>query len=503
MGKLTKAAIGVFFISVAAKVLGLAKEVLLAYKFGTSYIVDAYTIAISFPSIVFAVFASGIAESYIPAASGIKDGKERNYFTSNIITITTIISIIIMIISMAFSSEIVGILAPGFSGESFELAKKLLYIVVTMLPVMVVYNIYNGQLLYDERFIFTNFVNSLVLNVLILISIVISSEKNPQMLGVGYVISYFVVLIMYISYSHRNTSYRYSFCCKPNDKNFSTLLNMAIPMGISLIAVQLNSLIDKALASSLGGGIIAALGYANKIQLLFYSLVTSVVMSICFPRISMHFSNKEYEKGKHYIEKAFLIATYAGIPVTAVLILFSTPVTQLLFERGNFSSNSTIVTAECLLFYAVGMVFYSYREIFSRVLVANRNQRKVLKNTIIVVLLNISLNISLIGVLKHVGLALATSIAGIVASGLMYLDLKQEGLQFIDKEVILEIIKILFATLISSLGSYSLFRFVGDTIEGELSLILACIVFGLFYLSCSLLLNIKIVRWAIKTVIKR
>ena len=175
----------------------------------------------------------------------------------------------------------------------------------------------------------------------------------------------------------------------------------------------------------------------------------------------------------------------------------------MLFERGNFSSNSTIVTAECLLFYAVGMVFYSYREIFSRVLVANKNQRKVLKNTIIVVLLNISLNISLIGVLKHVGLALATSIAGIVASGLMYLDLKQEGLQFIDKEVILEIIKILFATLISSLGSYSLFRFVGDTIEGELSLILACIVFGLFYLSCSLLLNIKIVRWAIKTVIKR
>ena len=129
MSSLTKAAIWVFIINIASKILGLLKESILAYKFGTSSIVDAYTIAITFPTIIFAIIAGGINESFVPVITRIEGNEKKNNFINNLIVIMSCISIVILIICMMFNSQIVDILAPGFIGESRILSENFVLLI--------------------------------------------------------------------------------------------------------------------------------------------------------------------------------------------------------------------------------------------------------------------------------------------------------------------------------------------------------------------------------------
>lgn len=78
--KLVNSAIFITILLFCSKGLGFIREILIAYKFGTSYIVDAYTICITLPSVVFTVFASGFSQSYVPVYTRITNEKEKNIF---------------------------------------------------------------------------------------------------------------------------------------------------------------------------------------------------------------------------------------------------------------------------------------------------------------------------------------------------------------------------------------------------------------------------------------
>ena len=502
MGKLTKAALWVFVINIMAKILGLLKETAIAYKFGTSYIVDAYTVAITFPSVLFAIFASGIAESYIPILTRINDEEKRNELTNSIINIITVISFGIVMICLLFNDEIVRVLAPGFQGNSYFLTKKMINIVTLTLPVMVVYNILNAMLTMRERFIFVNFVNSILLNILIISSVLIASENTPCMLVIGYVVSNVIVLCVFEIYSMKQTTFRHTLVFDYKTTEFKELICLAIPLGVSLIANQINSMVDRALASGLGVGIIAALGYANKVQLLFYSLITTAIISVCYPRINKHFSCEEFDEGMNYVQKGIMLASYLGIPIAMIIFIYAEPITMLIFERGSFSTESTIFTSECLSFYALGIPFYSYREILLKALAAYKQQKTILKNTIISIVFNIVFNLALIHYLEHIGLALATSLAGCLAAILMYRDVRKNNLILFKKGDKKEIIQIIIISLIALVLSKGCFILMNYYLNEIMSFVFSIATFGITYFSMSYICKVNTLRWILFTLIK-
>lgn len=478
-----------------SKILGFLREICLAYQFGTSYIVDAYTACIALPSVLFGVYAYGFADAYIPSYMRVREGQARKDFFNNVLTFLLLISLLIVTLCWFFCEPLTTILAPGFDERSRVLLSQFIRIISVIFPILTANSLLSAQIQTGEDFLFLQFCEYIVVNVLVIVTILVSSVEAPYTLVVGYVLSYLVAVILLAWYAVRKKGVTYRPCLQLRNPYFTALCTMAIPLGASRLVNELNGVADRMFASLLGEGVTSALSYANKVQLLFYTLTTSIFITVCYPRINRRFAEGDREGGMYYIRKAVLVALYVSLPVMGGLFLFSTPLVSLLFERGMFSASSTTMTAGCLAFYALGIPFYALREIGSRALAANLAQRRILKNTIISVACNILLNLALLRPLGYIGLALATSVTGAVTCILILFDLRKLNLQVFKGELLRDLVKIAAASAVSLLLCGCCYRGLTGVLGEGLAIIPGVCAAGAAYLVLSVVLRIGIFVW--------
>lgn len=495
MNKLAKSAVFVAVLMVVAKILGLLKEVLLAHQFGTSYIVDAYTIACSLPTVMFTMFASGFSNSYLPVYMRVDGKDKRNDFFRNVITILTVISIAFSLICIIFSRQLTFVMAPGFDEKSAELTSIFIKILAIYLPFFTAFNILTAHLSANENFVASQFCDTIIVNIIISVAIVLASPENPYILVIGYVLAMVTATVTLFIYMTRRKYIRFAPRLKLNDADFKMLVSLAIPLGISMLVGQLNAVVDRIFSTSLGSGVTSALGYAHRVEVLPYSFIATIFLTLCKPRMNACFAKGDNEGGMVYAKRAFLVAIYAAIPIVFGFILFASPIIRLIFERGAFDSESTKLTASCLIFYAIGMPFYATRDVTTAVLGAKYKQKLILVNTIVAVVSNIVLNFVLVGVLEHRGLALATSLSGLCSCAVMLVFLKKMKLKLFDKTQISDISKILLCTVVSILPVWYMFQHLKNFVDDRLLVIFCALIAIVVYLFLGVLVNIKILKW--------
>lgn len=495
MQKLSRSALAVALLLILSKLLGFIRELSLAYQFGTSYIVDAYTACITLPSVLFAIYVYGVADAYIPVYMRLGGGREQTVFFSNVITVFTAVSLLFSAGCFLGASPIATLLAPGFDGPARDLLVHFIRMVAFVFPMATANSLLSAQLQAGEHFIFVNFCMFIVVNVIEIIGILLASASAPGILVGGYLTAYLVVTILMSVFAFRRTGLRYRPRFRLRESGFLLLCRMAIPLGASRLVNQLNSVTDRVFASVLGEGVISALNYADKIQLIFYSLTTSVFLSVCFPQISRRFAEGNLEGGLYFVRRATLLALYISVPVTGGLFLFAEPLVAFLLERGSFSSGSTAMTAGCLAFYALGVPFYALREIGIRALSAHMEQKRILKNTVISVVCNIALDLALIRPLGYVGLALATSLAGLIAALLMFSDLRKLNMRILERRQIPEFLKISAAAAISLVLCWCAYSALLGPFGGPSALVLAGLLAIAAYVLLGVWLRIEIFVW--------
>lgn len=495
MKKIVKSALLMTGMMLISKVLGLLREVFLAQQFGTSYIVDAYTVACTLPTVLFTLFASGFSNSYLPVYVRIKDAGKKNYFFNNLTCTLTLFSLVITVVCLVSSKVIAQILAPGFDEETSALTVKFLQGIVFYLPFYTAFNIFVAHANANEDFIASNFCDFIICNIVIIISIILATPETPMVLIYGYVASMVVATVLMGLRIQTKKLAKLSFVCNIKDSEFLKVCSLAIPMGITMLTNQINAVIDKMFSSSLGEGITSALSYANKVQLIPYSLITSIFLSVCLPRMNKYFANGDSKGGLSYSKRALAIALFIAVPVIFAIFAFSEQMIVLLFERGAFDSEATRITAACLVCYAVGMPFYAFREIAAKTLSAILKQKQVLKNTLIAVALNVVLNFLFVQLFGYRGLALATSAAGFCSAWLMNFDLRKNNLVVLEKSMLRDLLKIIGASVVSvglAFGcNHALIGMVGVSLSTILALGIAAIV----YLIICIVWNVDIMVW--------
>lgn len=495
MKNLSRSAMLVSLMMVLSKMLGFLREICLASKFGTSYIVDAYLVCITLPEVLYAILVGGFSESFIAGSARLQTVRQQEKYFNNITTILSLWAVVVAIFSFLGSKWIANILAPGFTVATTHILIDFLRIMSISLPFMVIFNMLCAQMQAKENFIITTFCNLIVTNILILISICCSSSQTPNRLVVGYVSAHVIATVVLWGYANSKSVIKYKPCIDFFDLAFKNLCKLALPLGVSLMVGQLNGVVDRIFSSLLGEGVTSALSYANKVQLLFYTLTTSGFISVCYPRINKHFANADIEGGMYYIRQAVLVALYISVPVMGGLFLFATPIISVLFERGMFTANATSLTSECLTFYALGMPFYALREIGTRALSASLQQKCILKNTILSVTCNLLLNAILFRSMGHIGLALATSLSGMITFLLVLSDMHRMKMQIFVGSQARDLVKIIGSSVVSLFACAMCYQFLSKFSENHLAILPGICVAGITYLGLSLLLHIDVVAW--------
>ena len=411
-------AVSLTLMMIVSKCLGIVRDSFLAYKFGTSSVVDAYVISLSFANVALSVFTLGFSESYITVHSRTLE-ERRNRFFNNTLSVILVGSSILAVLGIFLGNQIAYIMAPGFDAETHRTATVFLKIIGFVIPFQSSFAILAANEMAHENFAFPRFCDFIVINALVIVAIGFANSERPYILPIGYVIANIIAVVALAVYSTVRNKHRFRFSFHIKDKDFRLLLSLAVPLGISFVINDLNSMTDGMFASTVGSGMTSALSYANKIQTLFLTVTINIISVVCFPRVAAHIAKGEKDNAQYYLRKSMMLAVYLAIPFMVFLLFYSRVVVQILFQRGSFSAEASAITSSCLAYYAFGVPFYAMSNVENQALAANAKQKLVMYITAASVVMNILLDYVLLRVIGYLGLPLATCCAGVLQFSLL------------------------------------------------------------------------------------
>lgn len=492
---LKKTALIITIISIACKLFGFLREIVLAYFLGTSYVVDAYLMASSIPGILFGWLVS-LAVSYTPIYTDIRANAGRNRsekYTSDLLSIVFLIAVACTLIGIIFSRFIVSVTAPGFNGEVYELTVKYLKISVLIVMFSAATQILTSYLNCNNRFIQSSLA-TLTIAIIPIVMIVVAGVFGNNWLIYGIVLSNaFNFIIIYIF--SRQIGYRYKFKIEFNSEIKRAFI-IVIPMFISSMISQINTFVDKSFASGLAEGSISALNYGAILRNFIISIFSIALTTMIYPLLSQAVAEKNMDKVKSILTKGVNIIIVLFVPITAGAIILAKPAVSFVFQRGEFDSISAVMTTTAFVMYSIGLLAVALRDVITKVFYSMQDTRSTLYIGAFAVGTNILLNIILVKVMGHGGLALATSISATISIPIFFIVLRKKigplGLRY----SCLLFIKAAAATLIMGLCVYLSYRlFSANFGTGKLFTLLSigvsAAIGGVIYLILMIFMRVK------------
>jgi len=212
----------------------------------------------------------------------------------------------------------------------------------------------------------------------------------------------------------RKKKFRYALTLDIKSEGIKKTIALALPILISSWVQPINSTVNIYLASFLNEGqAVAALDYANKLYIIFVGVLTYAVSNLIFPSISRLAAAENRAELGAVVRKAVKVVLAVILPVMTLFLLLRVPIVRFVYERGEFTAESTALTATALLFYSLGMAGFGVSEIINKAFFALKDAKTPMYVAMSGITLNIILSFVFIrGLTAGLwGLALAASIA--------------------------------------------------------------------------------------------
>ena len=427
-----KAAVLLMAGTILSKLLGLLRELSVAYRFGAGPVSDAFILTNGIPMMIFSAIGVAIGINYIPCVTRIETAEKQNRFTSNLLNLILALLIAGCIIVCIIPGIVLKIFASGLSGETEAYSIVMLRIVVfSIIPIVLTY-LFQAYNQAKGEFV-TTAVQGIVMNVIVIAFTFISNDSTFYLLSIGTVAANAAGMIL-VFLGARKSGYRYYRVFNPRDPEIKTLVLLTLPLLVENIASNLSLLVDRNLASYLDSGTIAGLSYAGNLGDIASTMIASAIITATFPLFSKQLATGKNEEFREGFEKYAAVISYLLAPITVFLILNAKEVVTVIFEHGAFSRSATNIVSESMICYAAGVLPMGLQSYLIRGFYAMQDTKTPVKIKVFALICNIVLNLITVSFLQHKGIALSTSISYVIAYFLLANSLKKKhGVENIHK----------------------------------------------------------------------
>ncbi|MED4351105.1 murein biosynthesis integral membrane protein MurJ [Schinkia azotoformans] len=496
-----KTMIIIMAITILSKLLGFVREMTLSYFYGASNISDAFLVSQTIPIVIISFLGTAIYTGYIPIISEIKKNHgeiESNKYTNNLVNTLFLICIVIVIIGWVFTEEIVKLFASGFDDETLDLATKLTRIGFLAVYFICLKEVFSGYLQMKGNYIIPSLIG-IPMNFILVLTIFISYKTNVMVLSIGSVVAFLSQIILVIPFLSKH-GYKYDTVIDVKDKYIKKMIKISLPVVLGLSVNQINTLVDRTLASRIIEGGISAINYSNYINGFAQGIFVSAIIAIVYPQFSKMVSENDMANLEKSIIKSINLVCILIVPSSIGVMLFNEEIVKLTFGRGAFDIQAINLTSNTLFFYSIGMVGYSIRDILSKVFYSFQDTKTPMTNAAIGMALNITLNIILSKYLGLGGLALATSLSGLITAILMFLSLKRRNISLEMTQIYIIVLKVLFASVVMGIVSKVSFLYLNTLFSQNLSFLIAILIAIITYLLSIYLLKVEEFTSLVKTI---
>lgn len=499
-----KSTVAVTAAMLVTRILGLVREAVLAGVYGAGMVSDAFITSFNIPNTILACIGTSLATVYVPLYQ--ENKTDATKFTSNIISIVSLVGMILTIVFIIYPDALVSLFATGFDENTYELTTQFTRIMMLSTIPILLFNVLKAYLQIFSAFFLATALDA-VINVLVIFGIFTSKFAGSLLLMAYCAVAGNIICFIFLIYSCKKYGFKYVPYLNFKEERIKKVVYLIIPVFIGTAVAELNTIIDRNFASSLMSGTVSAMNYANKINGILYSFLSTSIVTVLYPQlVNLVAENKEADI-KQYINKCVLILTYIILPLSIIIFIFAETMVRFLFQRGSFTYEDTKMTAECVKMYAIGYLTVNVNPVLSRVFYAYGDTKTPTKNSIAAVILNVLMNVLLVRNFKHAGLAFSTSVASVLTTILLLKQLskKLKGLQL--KEMKRDILKIIASAMPMILFLEVAKKYTIDVVKGTISgylIIASAVILGLsIYVACSNFLNVKVTLEIKKIIVKR
>ena len=422
MSDIIRSARIVSICTLISRITGLIRDVLFAKVFGTGVVCDAFLLAYAIPNLFRRLFGEGsLSPALVPAYSeyrvkGDSDGTTR-FLGATFTAVTLLLSVIVGvgIFGSLFLRQFV-----GFS-EKWELTLKLFPIMLPYVVPICLVALSAAVLSCHGRFAVPSLA-PVVLNVFWIVGLLfarrvfsedqwrIAVSLSLVVLAAGFF--QFLLLVPVLMSERIKLPLRLDL----KDPGLAQVKQQWFPIAFSAAVMQINVLSDRLIAMGLvrDPGAVSTLYYADRLLEFPLALIGIAAATAALPALSECIARQDTKTfAKTFVDTSKSIL-FVSVPAAVGLAVLRVPIIRLLFERGEFTPQSTRRTALTLLCYASSVWSYSLYHITTRAFYSLKDSKTPAKIAAIMVSLNLTLNLILVFPMAEAGIALATSITSIV-----------------------------------------------------------------------------------------
>jgi len=483
----------VSFYTFLSRILGLIRDILIARFLGSTVTSDAFFVAFRLPSFFRRVLAEGAySAALIPVFSGIvidsKDDSEAADFVENTMSLLLFITIILVFIFYFGMPYIIQLLAPGFSKnkETFDLAVHFGKIIFPYLIFISLVAHFTSIINVHGKFAAGAF-SPAILNISFILSLFI---LTPQLSSAGHALAYGVLiggLFQFIfMYKAVLQFYRPRIRVPELNTKLKNFFRLFIPGVIGSGVVQLNIVIGTIIASFLPIGAISHIYYADRLNQLPLAIFGIAMGIVLLPSLSRAIKNNDKIEIKETQNRSLEFCFLISLPSAAGLFILSTPIINILFERGEFLAEDTLYTSKVLSIFALGLPAYILIKILIICFFAREDTRTPLYISLVCVIINVFISLLLIESMREMGIAFATAISAWINAILLFILLRFKDNFLLDSQFIINSIKIIISTMIMSFVCHLLNNLLLVNID-EFGTFLKLIILIFIILSCKII----------------
>ena len=424
--------------TIASRLLGVVRDMLRAYYFGTGLAADAFTIAFRLPNMLRALFAEGaLSAAFVPVlteAMEIAGEEEWRRFVRNVAGLLTLTLLLVSLAGILAAPYLIPIIVPGYADVpgKIELTVNLTRWMFPYILLIGLATLAMGTL-HALRHFTAPALSAVVMNLGMIGGMVLvgprlgdTPEKAVYGLAWGVLAGGVLQLLIQLPPLLRHRVWGV-LRIRLRDSRVRKMGKLMIPGVVGMGVAEVNAFVDTFLASLLVAGSVAALEYGHRVMQLPLGVFAVALGTAVLPTISRHAARGEDRELGEQFSLAIRLTLFLLLPITGYFLVVHRTLLALLFERGAFAGgNSLDLVSSAFVFYCLGLCSYGLVKVLVPVFYARQNTRTPVRTAATAMAANVVLNLVLMQFLALGGLALATALSSTLNVALLARALKRQ-----------------------------------------------------------------------------
>jgi putative peptidoglycan lipid II flippase len=405
-----------------SRVAGLGREIVAAGFFGTGYAASAFTIAFLVPNLVANLFANAaLSAAFVPVFTDLLQRDRRQEAFRLASSLFWIMVIALGTITVFFILA-AGVVMPLFTGTKFGPQADSLTIGLSrvLFPVVLLLGL-NGLLLgilqSYNRFT-VQAASPAVWNLVIIVLLVVLHPRFHGQSGIyAYAIGLLAATALQFAMAFvalRRIDFKLPFSVDWRDPRVRQVFLLMLPVTIGLGIVNLDQLINSAFGTLVSDEAPRAIDAAFRIYMLPQGMFSVAVTTVLFPALSRLASRRDAGSMRRTLGSGMRQINLLLIPSAAFLLVLTTPVVHLVFQRGHFNARSTAIVSEALFWFALSLPFGGLNLLMTRTFFALQKPWIPTRLAAVNMVVDVIVSVALYKPLGVAGLVIGTLAANVV-----------------------------------------------------------------------------------------